>query len=136
MTNPAWASRSSPTVCLAGQPHQRRRSTATLSQRGWPGLAGSSDTDEETSDWSAAPHKEAISRKTADLRRPARHAVYRPCCSLAISVDRGSRSRLSATALSATITLEPDMEIAPTSGRRTKPSGCRTPAASGIASEL
>ena len=38
---------------------------------------------------------------------------------------------LSATALSATITLDPDMEIAPTSGRSTNPTGSNTPAAIG-----
>ncbi len=48
----------------------------------------------------------------------------------------GSRRRLSATALRATITLEPDIEIAPTSGRSTNPSGSKTPAAIGVASEL
>jgi hypothetical protein len=45
----------------------------------------------------------------------------------------GSRRRLSATALSATMMLEPAMEMAPTSGRRTKPSGSKTPAATGRA---
>jgi hypothetical protein len=57
------------------------------------------------------------------------HAPSRP-------LTEGSRSRLSATALTATITLDPDMEIAPTSGRSTKPTGSKMPAAMGIASEL
>jgi hypothetical protein len=52
------------------------------------------------------------------------------------SPTRGSRRRLSATALSATITLEPAIEMAPTSGRSTNPSGSKTPAAIGSASEL
>jgi hypothetical protein len=34
------------------------------------------------------------------------------------------------------MTLEPDIEIAPTSGRRMNPIGSRTPAAIGMASEL
>lgn len=49
---------------------------------------------------------------------------------------RGSRSRFSATALTATMMLEPAIELAATSGRRTKPSGSNTPAATGSASEL
>ena len=44
---------------------------------------------------------------------------------------RGSFMRFSDTALSATMMLEPAMEMAPTSGRRTKPSGSKTPAAIG-----
>jgi hypothetical protein len=48
----------------------------------------------------------------------------------------GRRSRLSAIAFTATITLEADIEIAPTSGRRMKPNGSKMPAAMGIASEL
>ena len=43
---------------------------------------------------------------------------------------------MSETALSATRTLEPDIEMAPTSGRSTKPSGSKTPAATGRASEV
>jgi ABC-type uncharacterized transport system ATPase subunit len=55
--------------------------------------------------------------------------------------SRGARSprepdkgkRFSATALSATMTLEPLIEMAPTSGRSTNPSGSKTPAAMGSA---
>ena len=47
--------------------------------------------------------------------------------------ERGSRSRFSATALSATMMLEPAIEMAPTSGRSTNPSGSKTPAATGSA---
>ena len=45
----------------------------------------------------------------------------------------GSRSRLSEMALSATMTLEPDMLIAATSGLRVMPIGASTPAAMGMA---
>ena len=48
----------------------------------------------------------------------------------------GSRKRFSATALTATMMLEPAIEMAATSGRRTRPSGSKTPAAIGSASEL
>jgi hypothetical protein len=58
-------------------------------------------------------------------------------------VPRGSRShprqvrrRLSRRALTATSTLEPDMEMAASSGRSVKPQGSKTPAAIGSASEL
>jgi hypothetical protein len=43
---------------------------------------------------------------------------------------------LSASALTATSTLEPDIEIAPISGRNVNPNGSKTPAAIGSASEL
>jgi hypothetical protein len=49
---------------------------------------------------------------------------------------RGRGNSFSARALTATMTLEPDIEIAPTSGRSMNPIGSRTPAASGMASEL
>jgi hypothetical protein len=48
----------------------------------------------------------------------------------------GSRSRLRTSALTATRTLEPDIEIAPISGRNVNPKGSKTPAAIGRASEL
>ena len=49
---------------------------------------------------------------------------------------RGSLRRLSAMALTATRTLEPDMEIAAISGRSVSPHLAKTPAAIGSASEL
>jgi hypothetical protein len=54
-------------------------------------------------------------------------------CEWARAYDAGSRRRFRATALSATMMLEPAIEMAPTSGRRTKPSGSKTPAATGSA---
>src|SRR6266540_4792650 len=69
------------------------------------------------------------------------------CAALAISphtsphpsarkLARHSRRRLSRRALTATSTLEPDIEMAASSGRRVKPQGSNTPAAIGRASEL
>jgi hypothetical protein len=52
------------------------------------------------------------------------------------SARRGSFSLFRASALSATRTLEPDIEIAAISGRSVSPQVENTPAAIGIASEL
>jgi hypothetical protein len=66
-------------------------------------------------------------------------SVYRQLTSTGVASacgGLGRRSCLSASALTATITLEADIDIAPTSGRRMNPSGSNGPAAIGIASEL
>jgi hypothetical protein len=78
-------------------------------------------------------------RRTKPSIDPAWAPAQRGCgisVCLASSRGRGRRSRFSAIALTATITLEPDIEIAPTSGRRTNPRGWKMPAARGMASEL
>jgi hypothetical protein len=72
-------------------------------------------------------------------RRPARSSLDRHCDQdsiKALGTQRPSRSRFSASALTATMMLEPDMEMAAISGRSVKPQGSKTPAAIGRASEL
>jgi len=50
--------------------------------------------------------------------------------------ERETFKRFKASALTATRTLDPDIEIAAISGRRVRPNGSKTPAAIGSASEL
>src|SRR2546428_8718957 len=64
---------------------------------------------------------------THKVAKPSsRHAAGVPAAS-------GRRSRLSNKALTATKTLDPDIESAAISGRNTMPSGSNTPAAKGMA---
>jgi hypothetical protein len=67
---------------------------------------------------------------------PPRHETMRRRPAQSSRLGSGSWSRLRATALSATMTLDPDIEMAPISGRSTNPSGSKTPPAMGSASEL
>ena len=72
-------------------------------------------------------------RSTVDGRWSRRS---RESSSVRHAIGRGSRSRFNDTALTATMMLDPAIEMAATSGARTKPRGSKTPAAIGSASEL